>query len=95
MRSRIIIRVVFYACALVATGGATWFVGDLNTNKWVAPSIAPPAWLFGPVWPTLYLLIASSGYRLSYCTNHDLKSIALGVMGISRMPVDRMLNNAA
>jgi len=85
MRSRTIIRVVLYACALVATGGAKWFVGGSNNNKWVAPSIAPPAWLFGPVWPTLYLLIASSGYRLSYCTNRELKSIEPGVMGISRM----------
>ena len=53
MRSRIIIWVMFYACTLVAAGGAIWFVGDLNANKWIAPSFAPPAWLFGPVWTTL------------------------------------------
>ena len=95
MRSRIIIRVVFYAYVLVANVGAIWFVGDLNTNKWVAPSIALPAWLFGLVWTTLYLLISSSGYRLSYRTNRYLKSIAPGVMGISSMSLHRILNNAA
>ncbi len=82
MRSRIIIWVVFYTCTLVAAGGAIWFVGDLNANKWIAPAIAPPAWLFGPVWTTLYLLIASSAYRLSYRQNCDLKRIALGLWAL-------------
>ena len=79
MKSRIIIWGVFYACTLVAAGGAIWFVGDLNANKWNSPSLAPPAWLFGPVWTTLYLLIATSAYRLSYQKNSDLKTIALGL----------------
>ena len=79
MKSRIIIWVVFYACIFVPAGGAIWFVGDLNANKWNAPIIAPSAWLFGPVWTTLYLLIATSAYRLSYRKNCDLKSIALGL----------------
>ena len=79
MKSRIIIWGAFYAYTLVAAGGAIWFVGDLNANKWNAPSIAPPVWLFGPVWTTLYLLIATSAYRLSYQKNCDLKSIALGL----------------
>ena len=82
MRNHIIIWILFYACTLVAAGGALWFVGDLNANKWVAPSIAPPAWLFGPVWTTLYLLIATSGYRTSYLKSSDLKSIALGLWAL-------------
>ena len=82
MRSRVIIWVMFYACTLVAAGGAIWFVGDLNANKWITPSFAPPAWLFGPVWTTLYLLIASSAYRLSYRKNCDSKSIALGLWAL-------------
>ena len=82
MRSRVIIWVMFYACTLVAAGGAIWFVVDLNANKWIAPSFAPPAWLFGPVWTTLYLLIATSAYRLSYRKNCDSKSIALGLWAL-------------
>ena len=65
MKSRIIVWVLFYASTLVAASGAIWFVGDLNANKWIVPTIAPPAWLFGPVWTILYLLIATSGYRIS------------------------------
>ena len=82
MRNRTIVWVLFYASTLVAAGGAIWFVGDLNANNWVAPSIAPPAWLFGPVWTTLYLMIATSGYRISRVRSSDLKSMALGLWAL-------------
>jgi tryptophan-rich sensory protein len=82
MRNRIIIWILLYACTLVAAGGAIWFVGDLNANKWIAPSIAPPAWFFGPVWTSLYLMIATSGYRISRLNSSDLKSIALGLWAL-------------
>ena len=82
MKSRIIVWVLFYACTLVAAGGAIWFVGDLNANKWIVPTIAPPAWLFGPVWTILYLLIATSGYRISSLKSSNLKNIALGLWAL-------------
>ena len=82
MKSRIIVWVLFYASTLVAAGGAIWFVGDLNANKWIVPTIAPPAWLFGPVWTILYLLIATSGYRISYLKSSNLKNIALGLWAL-------------
>ena len=49
LKIRIITWLLFYACTLVAAAGAFWFVGDLNANSWIAPSIAPPAWIFEPV----------------------------------------------
>ena len=54
----------FYASTCIAAAGAFWFQGDLNANGWIAPAFAPPAWLFGPVWTTLYLLISTSAYLL-------------------------------
>jgi tryptophan-rich sensory protein len=36
----------------------------MNTQEWylklIKPTWAPPAWLFGPVWSVLYLIIAAS-----------------------------------
>ena len=82
MKSRIIVWVLFYASTLVAAGGAIWFAGDLNANKWIVTTIAPPAWLFGPVWTILYLLIATSGYRISSLKSSNLKNIALGLWAL-------------
>jgi translocator protein len=46
----------------LALGGLTvpgaWYAG---LNK---PSFNPPAWLFGPVWTVLYVLIAVAGWRV-------------------------------
>jgi tryptophan-rich sensory protein len=32
----------------------------VNYNELIKPSWSPPAWLFGPVWSILYLVIAYS-----------------------------------
>ena len=82
MTVRIITWCLFYACTLVAAAGAFWFVGGLNANSWVAPSVAPPAWVFGPVWTLLYLMIASSGYRIIRAECSDLKGVAFGLWGL-------------
>ena len=46
----------------LALGGLTvpggWYAGL------VKPSFNPPAWLFGPVWKVLYVLIAIAGWRV-------------------------------
>ncbi len=46
----------------LALGGLTvpggWYAGL------VKPSFNPPAWLFGPVWTVLYVLIAIAGWRV-------------------------------
>jgi tryptophan-rich sensory protein len=59
----------------VAASGAVWFAGDLNANGWVMPNIAPPAWLFPPVWTILYVFIATSAYRIIVSEPHYLKGI--------------------
>ncbi len=68
----------FYSCTCLAAAGAIWFGGDLNANGWVSPRFAPPSWVFGPVWTTLYLLIATSGYLISK-SHHNLVGLALAL----------------
>ena len=66
---------VLYACTFVAASGAVWFAGDLNANGWIMPNIAPPSSLFPPVWTILYILIATSAYRIIIAEPHYLKGI--------------------
>lgn len=45
----------------------SWYTISMETTQWyqnlVRPDWAPPAWLFGPVWTVLYIIIAISyGY---------------------------------
>ena len=55
----------------------------MDTNNWysllIKPSWSPPAWLFGPVWTLLYILIAISFGRVFILTYQKqiLFSIAL------------------
>lgn len=50
---------------LVAVVGA---LASVNAGEFYAqltqPSWAPPAWLFGPVWSTLYILMAIAAWRV-------------------------------
>lgn len=47
------------AIGAVASANAPDFYGQLNRPAW-----APPAWLFGPVWTVLYVLIALSAWMV-------------------------------
>ncbi|PLS22794.1 TspO/MBR family protein [Neptunicoccus cionae] len=42
----------------VATAPGPWF------DTLVKPAFNPPAWVFGPVWTTLYILIGIAGWRI-------------------------------
>jgi len=51
---------------LTFAAGAVGAVGSANSSTFYAslvrPTWAPPAWLFGPVWTTLYALMAVSAW---------------------------------
>lgn len=52
--------VLCFAAAAVggaATAGAPGFFGELSRPSW-----APPAWIFGPVWTVLYLMMGLSAW---------------------------------
>ena len=82
MQSKIITWIIFYASTVVAAGTAYWFLGDLNANNWTPPWFAPPSWLFGPVWTTLYILIATSGYRIATAPQHGQSANALALWAL-------------
>ena len=57
--------ILFGVTSLTAFIGST---GSIQAGSFYAaltqPTWAPPAWLFGPVWTTLYIMMAYSGYRM-------------------------------
>lgn len=49
------------AVAIVSTTGAMFQPGEWYQTL-VRPAIAPPGWVFGPVWTVIYILIAIAGW---------------------------------
>ena len=77
-KNKILTWVVFYLCVTVASSAG--FVFPLGEdNPWykslIEPSFAPPSWVFAPVWTILYLLIATSAYRIVTKTVHNNDSL--------------------
>ena len=61
-------RIITLALFLLLTVGGGTLLGISNLpGAWYAglvkPSFNPPNWLFGPVWTTLYIMIAIAGWR--------------------------------
>ncbi|HUE45770.1 MAG TPA: TspO/MBR family protein [Aestuariivirgaceae bacterium] len=60
---------VLLAAFLVLVVGGGLAIGYLTApGEWYAqlakPAFNPPAWVFGPAWTTLYILIAVAGWRV-------------------------------
>ncbi|HEX8618035.1 MAG TPA: TspO/MBR family protein [Thermoanaerobaculia bacterium] len=67
--------------AAVAALGGLFNPAAGDTRAWYdalqKPWFTPPDWVFGPVWTTLYVLIAIAGYRLWRAERGALRSAAL------------------
>ena len=85
MKNNIATWIIFYLCTVVASSaGFVFQLGD--ANPWYAtlvdPSFAPPNWLFGPVWTILYLLIATSAYKIMTDGALKYQNIAIALWGL-------------
>lgn len=61
---------------LTAEDVATWY------PTLVKPAFAPPSWLFGPVWTTLYLLMGVALYLVWRSDRGRLRRVALAAFGV-------------
>ena len=74
---------LFVVVTLVVGAGGSLFTQP-NIPTWYAhlvrPAIAPPNWVFAPVWTTLYVMMAYAAWRVWKKTG--LKSIEMAAWGI-------------
>lgn len=56
----LLLTFAFAGAGAIASASAAAFYAQLERPAW-----APPAWLFGPVWSVLYLLMAIAAWRVS------------------------------
>ena len=68
-------------CFAVAGIGGRWTAGEIT--GWYStlkrPRIAPPNWVFGPVWTLLYALMAIAVWRVWLAAPSQARSWALGL----------------
>lgn len=88
-RRRLGAALVFAAATgLVAYLGARASLGRRNRGRrrWYGklekPPFQPPAWVFGPVWSLLYLLIAASGWQTYMAAPGKERDRALALWGV-------------
>jgi len=66
-------------CFSVAALGGRWTAAEIPTwyKTLTRPPFAPPNWLFGPVWTTLYLLMALAAWQVSQSAATPLRAWAI------------------
>jgi benzodiazapine receptor len=71
---------------LLVGGLSGFFTAGEVVGEWyinlIKPAINPPAWVFGPVWTTLYLLMGVSLYMIFTSEKSSLRTKALMLFGI-------------
>ncbi|MGD1108367.1 MAG: TspO/MBR family protein [Terracidiphilus sp.] len=68
-------------CFAVAGVGGRWTAGEITGwyRMLARPAIAPPDWVFGPVWTLLYGLMAFAAWRVWLAPPSPARSWALGL----------------
>jgi len=71
----------FALCFAVAGIGGRWTAGEITGwyRTLARPAIAPPDWVFGPVWTLLYGLMAFAAWRIWLAPPSPGRSWALGL----------------
>ena len=68
-------------CFAVAFAGSRWTAAEIPHwyRTLVRPAIAPPNWVFAPVWTLLYALMAIAAWMVAGSASSPLRTVALGV----------------
>jgi len=71
----------FVLCFAVAGIGGRWTAGEIGGwyRTLARPAIAPPNWVFGPVWTLLYGLMAFAAWRIWLAPSSPGRILALGL----------------
>jgi tryptophan-rich sensory protein len=71
----------FGICFAVAGVSGWWTSGEIT--EWypslAKPAIAPPNWIFGPVWTLLYALMAIAAWLVSQSASTPWRTLGLGL----------------
>lgn len=77
------VELVFWivVCEGVGLLGGRWTGPEIGGwyRTLAKPSFNPPGWVFGPVWGTLYLLMAIAAWRVMADRASDLRIAGLGL----------------
>ncbi len=75
--------ILFFASTIVAaSSSAVWTINGDWYQALEKPFFTPPSWLFGPVWTTLYILIATVGFRLVRTEHSSMQNFAVAVWAL-------------
>jgi tryptophan-rich sensory protein len=80
------IGLVFFLLVCLAAGGIGGWFTSASVSTWYPtlrkPEWNPPAWVFGPVWTTLYLMMGTAAWRVWRARSFQGAAPGLGLFGL-------------